>query len=121
MAIHFQFGFWNRTLPARHLLCLLVALTFLYNPFLGASSLAPYPSVSHPPSFRATVASSELLKFKPKESGEFQAVQNDEVVLLSVAMAPDLDDFSRVEITDAPIFLQHLSVGNLWFRPPPIA
>jgi len=116
----FPFGGSLRLLSVRHLLCLLVALTFLYNPFLGASSSAPWPSISHPPSFRATVASSELLKFKPKDHGEIQVVQSDYVVLLAVAIATDLDDSARAEIAAAPIFVQYLSVGNLWFRPPPV-
>jgi len=113
------FGGSSRFLSVRHLFCLLLALTFLYNPFLGASSSAPCPSISHPPSFRATVASSELLKFKPKDHGEIQVVQSDYVVLLAVAIAHDLGDSTCVEIAAAPIFVQHLSAGNLWFRPPP--
>src|SRR5262250_652142 len=97
-----QVGSCGRRVSVRHLLCLLLALTFLYNPFLGAPSLAPCPSISHPPSFRATVASAEFLKFKPKDHGEIQVVQSDYVVLLAVAIAHDLDDSARVEIVTAP-------------------
>jgi len=121
MLSQFQFCVPARQVSVRHFFCLLLALTFLYNPFLGASSLAPSPSISHPPSFRATVASAELLKFKPKEHGELQIVQKDEVVLLAIVLAADLENSSCLEIAAAPIFVQHLSVGNLWFRPPPVA
>ena len=116
----FQFG-GRRPLSAGHFLCLLLALTFLYNPFLGATSPVEYPSISHPPSFRATVASSELLKFKSKEDGEVQVFHSDEVVLLSRATAPHVDNFESLEIEDGPFFNRVLSVGNLWFRPPPVA
>ena len=117
----FQFSGSAQPLSARHLLCLLLALTFLYNPFLGAASSVHYPSVSHPPSFRATVASSELLKFLPKQDVEVLAVQEVAVVLLALVITPNLDSSARLEVTDTPIFVRHLPVGNLWFRPPPVA
>jgi len=113
-------GFW-RPACVRNLVCLLLILTFLHNPFLGAATSSQYPSVSHPPSFRATVASSELLKFKPREQGEIQDVQNGEVILLSAATIPQAENFERCEIADAPISAHYLFVGNLWFRPPPKA
>jgi|SRR5215813_2002410 len=117
----FQSGGFCGLLCVRNLVCLLLILTLLYNPFLGAASPSRYPSVSHPPSFRATVASSELLKFRPKESGEIQVVQNDEVILLAASIVTDLGDSACLEIADEPTPVQHLSVGNLWFRPPPVA
>src|SRR5215470_2523971 len=91
----------RQLLCLRGLLCLFLALTFLYNPFLGATSPVQYPSVSHPPSFRATVASSELLKFKPKEQGEIHVVQND-LAFLVVAVAPDSSNPVPLAFADAP-------------------
>src|SRR5262249_41110774 len=113
-------GFW-RPACVRNLVCLLLILTFLHNPFLGAATSSQYPSVSHPPSFRATVASSELLKFKPKEHGEIQDVRYDDGVLLSAATNPQPDNIERREIAEVPIPVHYLCVGNLWFRPPPEA
>lgn len=117
----FQTGGIARRVAPRHLVCLLLALTFLYNPFLGASSPVKYPSISHPPSFRATVASSELLKFKPKEGGEVQVDQKEEVVLLDAATPAVSDNFGTFEIADARVFVRLLPAGKLWFRPPPVA
>jgi hypothetical protein len=121
MLSQFQFGGPTLQSSVRHLLCLLLALTFLYNPFLGATPSAKYPSVSHPPSFRATVASSELLKFKPKEQGEIQVVQHQDFALPAVAVASDSNNPVRFAIAGAPSLVQHLPSGNLWFRPPPVA
>ena len=112
---------FSGSLPACHLLCLLLVLTFLYNPFLGASSLAPYPSVSHPPSFRATIASSELLKFKPEEQTETPAVQACEFVIFSAVALMGLERSSHLPFLEVPQFSQDVPLGNLWFRPPPVA
>lgn len=109
-----------RQFKARHFVCLFLALTFLYNPFLAACSFSSGLSVSHLPSFRATVASSELLKFKPLEK------------LVSLVLS--VLDFSRhsyieapQENTSFPVFMEPTPrqgllsfTGNLWFRPPPV-
>ena len=118
----FQSGGGWRQLRRRDWLCLLLVITFLYNPFLAASSSFRGQSVSHLPSFRATAASSELLKFKPKEKFE-------------VLNAPECDvaklfGFAVVQAAPAPISRNKESGGripppifldeSLWFRPPPV-
>jgi hypothetical protein len=51
-------------------MCLLLPLLLLCNPFLAMWESSGALSLCHPPSYRAWVASSELLKFKNTESHE---------------------------------------------------
>ena len=108
-------------LRARDWLCLLVAVTFLYNPFLAASLSYNGLSVCHLPSFRATVAHSELLKFKPKELNDRLAAPECE--LQGQSRLPLLYVKTSTLQVDAgePLPARYLPVGNLWFRPPPVA
>jgi len=103
----------------RGLLCMLVAITFLYNPFLGTASALGGRSVSHLPSFRATVASLELLKFAPEEKRETPAVQECDVqapaVVAPVCPETTFPAFSSSEYRP----VQFVPKGNLFFRPPP--
>lgn len=103
----------------RGVVCLLVAISFLYNPFLGTASVMGGRTVNHLPSFRATVASLELLKFAPEEKRETAAIQECDVqvpvVLAPVSVettfpAPSASEYRPV---------QFVPKGNLFFRPPP--
>ena len=102
------------------MLCLLIAITFLYNPFLGTTSALGGRTVSHLPSFRATVASLELLKFAPEEKQKTAAAQECEVqapiVLASVRPEPTFSAFRASEYRP----VQFVPKGNLFFRPPPV-
>ncbi len=100
-------------------LCLLLAITFLYNPFLAASSWNSGQSVSHLPSFRATVASSELLRFKPKEKFESLSAPELEVVRTSIVSVPEPNAIREIVEAPEPTALQVFREGNLWFRLPP--
>src|SRR5215475_143292 len=117
-----QSGGGLRQLRMRNWLCLLLAITFLYNPFLGVSSSFLGQSVNHLPSFRETVASSELLKFKPQESQQIvEAVTIAEVALplLASLLLPQPSPFALRDDSSEPVPTQYFSIGNLWFRPPP--
>jgi hypothetical protein len=102
-------------------LCLLLAISFLFNPFLGATSSSFGTTVSHMPSFRATVASSELLKFTPKEKvGEF-AVSDYDVASQCGFPAPLSNASTQLGHVEEPCAALHSPVGFVWFRPPPVA
>lgn len=91
-----------RTLPSgnsfslhsrRKWLWLIVVITLLFNPFFGISSASFGTIVNHLPSFRATVASSELLKFTPLQKVDEQfAVEL--ALLCQVDLAANLQDDS---------------------------
>jgi len=105
----------------RGFVCLLVAITFLYNPLLATASPMGRQSVSHLPSFRATVASSELLKFTPEDKKEHApavdldvAKQIDFVVPAS-CVVPSVPEVSKF------VSSRFLPTGHLFFRPPPAA
>ena len=99
--------------------CLLLPMLFLCNPFLLTPETANGLSVLHPPSYRATVASSELLKFKNPDN-------------LDASIAVDCKEFEGFLLfqpqlsapqVNAEEFLQAFQSlsGNVWFRPPPAA
>jgi hypothetical protein len=76
-------------------------------------------SLRHPPSYRATLASSELLKFK----------NPDNLDALTVADCKEFEGFllfqpqlfaPRVNAEELLPAVHSLS-GNVWFRPPPAA
>lgn len=105
----------------RGVLPLLLALTFLYNPFFVAASSQVSPSVSHLPSYRADLAAAEFLKFKSdvKIDVEFVAGQDLAVLVLPV---PGFDGSATyAKSGHEPVAHQVLSVANIWFRPPPVA
>jgi hypothetical protein len=106
-------------LRARDWLCLLVAVTFLYNPFLAASLSSNGLSVCHLPSFRATVAHSELLKFKPKELNDRLAAPECDFRAQAVLSPVYVSAPTQSSNVGEPIPTQDFVVGNLWFRPPP--
>ncbi len=116
-----QSGGSSFPLRGREWACLLLAITFLYNPFLAASPAPLGRSVSHLPSFRATLASAEFLKFKPREKFEAPSAPECDVVgLLALAvmtrMSVPISHLASVEDV-GPLY--PFFEGSLWFRPPP--
>lgn len=102
-------------------LCLLLAISFLFNPFAAASSSSFGTTVSHLPSFRATVASSELLKFTPKEKvGEF-AISDCDVASECCFSAPLPGASAQLLEAEEPAAALYSPIGFVWFRPPPVA
>jgi hypothetical protein len=101
-------------------LCLLLAISFLFNPFLTASSSSFGITVSHLPSFRATVASSELLKFAPREKIVEFAVSDCTVASEFCFSVPLPDSFAQLREAEGPAAAIYSPVGFVWFRPPPV-
>jgi hypothetical protein len=78
-------------------------------------------AVHHQPSYRATVASAELLKFKNAESREAIAIVDLDLFEAFTLLPPQMQwSAGRGDIEDLHPADQFLS-GDLWFRPPPVA
>jgi hypothetical protein len=100
-------------------LCLALIALLLNNPYMTAPELSGGLNVSHPPSYRATVASSEMQHFTAP-------VGPLDVVLVQAwaeTFRPITNELSRGFLpptVDAVPPLQFLC-SSLWFRPPPAA
>jgi len=102
----------------RALLCLVLVVLFLHNPYLATPSLASGLKVGHPASHRSTVGSSELQHFSPVgtqvvDTGENTLAESVYNLLLTVSESAHV-----VNVGDEPP-LQPLFYSSLWFRPPP--
>jgi hypothetical protein len=101
------------------LVCLLLAVLFLYNPFLAGHRDDGAFTVGHPASHRATVGSSELEQFSQRHP-VVAPLPDPAVVrtfLDAAAAVPSATPAAadRDEILPPPAFFS----SNLWFRPPP--
>ena len=101
-------------------LSVLLAVLFLYNPYLMAASSAGGLNICHPASHRATVGSSELDRYP---SPDTQGIHAFVAVFFSNAFAFLPDVSSRLLPFQSPDSLptQQVSHASLWFRPPPVA
>jgi hypothetical protein len=98
--------------------CLFLAFSLLYNPFLAAPRTMGGLEVGHPASHRATVGASELQHFTPANGwGCLPAAD--------IAVAEVVE--SSLEFSTESFFVLHLSLPahqfsgpGLWFRPPPV-
>jgi len=99
--------------------CLLLVLSFFYNPYLTAQPSGGGLKVRHPLSHRATVGSSELERYSPSANQEIHA-------LIDFAFAETLAvqtgaSFSPFLSQGRELLRPHqVSRGALWFRPPPV-
>ena len=103
----------------RLLVCLLLAVLSLYNPYLAATGGSAGLSFCHAASYRATVGASELQHFSPTNNRDF----------LATPLLATLDTFlDRIEFHTepqawpvAPVLAPPLLLlpSSLWFRPPP--
>ena len=110
----------KRTSARKHMwLCLLLPLLFLCNPFLSTAGYNGNLSLLHPPSYRATVASAELLKFKNPDNLSASATADCQAFVGFLLPQPQMS-LPRVSAEE---FLpaDFLFSGNVWFRPPPAA
>jgi hypothetical protein len=111
----------RRTSASKYVwVCLLLPLLFLCNPFLlTPAESAGGLSMLHPPSYRATVASSELLKFKNPEHLDTSTIADckEFVGFQLFQLQLSAPRVSAEELLPAV----HSLSGNVWFRPPPAA
>jgi hypothetical protein len=99
-------------------LCLLLAVLFLYNPFLAVPANGSGLQVRHSVSNRATLGASELQHFTAKERHVFPPESGCLIGDLLFGNTPVLEmgTFGSTE-TRLPKVAWPV---NLWFRPPPI-
>ena len=98
--------------------CFVLVVLLIQNPYLVAPAAAGGLNVSHPPSYRATIAASELQHFSPPDN---QTVLAALAVLLSAGLALQRQHERRVFVYSAQVFSppQQFWRAGLWFRPPP--
>jgi hypothetical protein len=104
----------------RGLVCLLLTLSFLFNPYLTALGSGVGMNLRHPASHRATVGSSELEKFSPQagqDSFEFAAHFFTDVL----SILPNKTSFFFLPVGREHLPRLEFFCANLWFRPPPAA
>jgi hypothetical protein len=100
--------------------CLLLAIVSLYNPFLTISGACDVLHVHHPLSFRATIASCELGRCTLDEGKPLIAAPEAlETTDATPAVPQTATLFPTRQDQDVVIPLQQVTVGGLWFRPPP--
>jgi len=100
--------------------CFLLALLSLYNPFLTVSDACNVLHVHHPPSFRATVASSELGRCTVDDRKLFAAPDALEMTdPTPVETPPAVPARQERQEQDVVASTQQVILGGLWFRPPP--
>jgi hypothetical protein len=98
--------------------CLLLAFLFLYNPFLVLRSSSTFPNVQHPPSYRGTVASSELQSSRLTQPLPSVEVSEDAVLESFDAALTGAPPVPKAREKKPPQ-QQPLFFTSLWFRPPP--
>ena len=98
--------------------CLALAVLFLYNPYIVVTPSSSVLNVHHTLSYRATVASSELQHFSPTDARK--------ILALSVATVLSwLDSPANPIVRRVPVVSPHparafeVVCSDLWFRPPP--
>jgi hypothetical protein len=97
--------------------CLLLTLSFLFNPYLFAAGSEGGLNVRHHASYRATVAFSELEKYSPQvsqDSHEFVA----HLFTSIFSLVPDTALHFFLRGLDLPLGRKFIC-ANLRFRPPP--
>ncbi|HKW56801.1 MAG TPA: hypothetical protein VJN42_05525 [Candidatus Acidoferrum sp.] len=98
--------------------CLVLVLSFLYNPFLSVAASGRGLNVRHCASHRATVGASELQQLAPMGDEKTQLLVNSFVVEVFSVLPEPTSEFLPLPPKQllAP---QKLFCSNLWFRPPP--
>jgi hypothetical protein len=98
--------------------CLVLAVLFLYNPFFTIYSSSGVPAVRHPPSYRGTVASSELRRSVVKQV-QPKIDATEEAIFDAVTLPETAYRDSVVVAYELPRSMQEAVLESLWFRPPP--
>lgn len=108
----------EKGLQSHHWVCLLLALSFLYNPFLAAAASGSGLNVRHTASYRATVAASELQQLAPM-GDERSYLLTDLFTVEVLLVLPELTSQFLLPPAREPLPPQKLFCSNSWFRPPP--
>jgi hypothetical protein len=100
-------------------LCFLLALLFLYNPYLTLTSSSTNLNVRHPASYRASVGSSELQHFSPTDGRRAFATM---FAILFDWFASPLNSSvgESIEGVTRDSYACKILCADLWFRPPPV-
>jgi hypothetical protein len=113
--------FWRKpdACSLRAVVCFLLAILFLYNPFSVIAGPGHGLHVRHPVSFRATVASSELGHYTAETAKTLlQALAAVPRELMQVAPLYTAAAFRSEAL---PLPLPQAGCNSLWFRPPPFS
>jgi hypothetical protein len=98
--------------------CLTLAVLFLYNPYITVTPSSSVLNVHHTLSYRATVGSSELQHFSPTDARKILALSV--ATVLSWLDSPASPILSRVSVVFVrPACAFDVVCADLWFRPPP--
>jgi exosortase/archaeosortase len=98
--------------------CLVLVILFLYNPYLAVAPSSSVLNVHHSLSYRATVGSSELQHFSPTNARKILALSIASV--LTWLDSPASPIVVRVnEVSPHPAYAFEVVCSDLWFRPPP--
>ncbi|HEY2547269.1 MAG TPA: hypothetical protein VGI46_14470 [Candidatus Acidoferrum sp.] len=100
--------------------CLALIILLAHNPYLIAATTAGGLTIAHPPSYRATVAASELQHFSPPGN---ETALHAVPVRISVGLGLLQADERQPRIYSSQVLSpqpQYWSAG-LWFRPPPVS
>jgi hypothetical protein len=100
-------------------MCLVLIVLLVHNPYLMAPAMAGGVNLSHPPSYRATIAASELQHFTPPGSQSvFPALAGPASKDLEPLPADGRHtQIHRSQVASPP---QQFWCAGLWFRPPPL-
>jgi hypothetical protein len=107
-------------LPWRVGVCLILVALFLYNPFLTIYGASLIVNIQHPPSYRATVAGSELQSCTVEPAGPLAPALEAAVMhewIPAAATSPALLAVPDNTFRPTPLII----CSSLWFRPPPIS
>lgn len=113
-----HFGGTVAVLKRHQWVCLFLAFSLLYNPFLAAPRTTGGLEVGHPASHRATVGASELQHFTPADGwGSLPAT--DIAAAEVVASTPELSGEPFSALSPVVLPARQFFGPGLWFRPPP--
>jgi hypothetical protein len=101
-------------------LCFLLPLMFFCDPFLTVIASSSVLSVHHPPSYRATIASPELLKFSAPENCDSAMSVNCDVLDSFILFGPKQHPLTQPTQGSERLVADRFEAGNSWFRPPPV-
>lgn len=120
MTRHSESRIERRGARRRAAVCLVLIALLLYNPFFTILSSSKDLSVTHPLSYRATVAGSELRRCTIEPSDPL-VPELSAALLHAASLLTPTHDVDFVQPSDTAGLLLQASCDSIWFRPPPSA